>query len=158
MSFKINGKSINDFVKEATTNCESITTLGGSMTISGGMTIVNGGSVAITRNGKRHVLRGNRIIKKDGTWYVDGKAVDWDELGGKYEEENVVSIEITGSVQMLRTTMGNVTVKGDVLDLHTASGDVQCGDVLNVSTGSGDVNCGNVGGSVSTGSGNVYRK
>lgn len=149
---------LGDFIKDAVKGGETITALGGSMTMSGGVTIVNGGSVAITRNGKRYVLRGEKIIKKNGVWYVDGKAVDWAKLGGKYEEEHVVTIEITGSVQNLHTTMGNVTVHGDCVSVKTGSGDVQCQDAIDISTGSGDVHCGQVAGSVSTGSGNVYRK
>lgn len=159
MDIEINGMPLGEFIKDAAkTGCESITALGGSMTMSGGVTIVNGGSVAITRNGKRYVLRGEKIIKKGGVWYVDGKAVDWAQLGGKYEEEHVVNVEITGNVQSLHTTMGNVTVHGDCVSVDTGSGDVQCENAINVSTGSGDVHCGQVAGNVSTGSGNVYRK
>lgn len=158
---EINGMPLKDFIKDATKQAkEGITSISGGMVINNnGETIVKGGSVTITRNGKRHVLRGNNIIKKrDGQWYVDGKAVDWNELGGKYEEENVVSIEITGNVQLLNASVADVVVHGDVQNLKTGSGDVQCENAVNVSTGSGDVHCGDVAGLVSTGSGNVYRK
>ena len=161
MGIEINGKPLKDFIKDATNQArESITSISGGMIINNnGETIVKGGSVIITRNGKRHVLRGNNIIKKrDGQWYVDGKAVDWNDIGGKYEEENVVSIEITGNVQLLNASVADVVVHGDVQNLKTGSGDVQCENAVNVSTGSGDVHCGDVAGLVSTGSGNVYKK
>lgn len=157
MGITIGGKPLKEYIKGAK---ESVTSINGGMVINcNGETIINGGSVAITRNGKRHVLRGNTIIKKrDGQWYVDGKAVDWNDLGGKYEEEQVVSIEITGTVQNLCTTTADVVVHGDCQNVKTGSGAVQCEAAVNINTGSGDVHCGDVAGMVSTGSGNVYRK
>ncbi len=161
MGIQINGKPLKDYIKEATqTANEVVTSISGGMVINnGGETVIKGGSVKITRNGKSKVLRGGTIIKKkDGQWYVDGKAVDWNEIGGKYEEENVVSIEITGEVQNLCTTMADVVVHGDVQNVNTGSGDVQCESAVNIRTGSGDVHCGDVAGMVSTGSGDIYRR
>lgn len=158
MSIEINGKPLGAIIKDAMKSGESVMSVNGSMIQNGRTTIITGGSVVISRNGKKHVLRGNNIIKKDGQWYVDGKAVDWKDLGGKYEEEQVVSIEITGTVQNLCTTMADVVVHGDCQNVKTGSGDVQCENAVNINTGSGDVHCGDVAGMVSTGSGNVYRK
>lgn len=118
---------------------------------------VRSGMVKITRGGKTHTIRGENIEKRDGQWYADGKAVDWDSLGGRYEEKDVVSIEINGNVQNLATTSGDVTVRGAVANLSTGSGDVTCETAGNVSTGSGDVHCKQIKGMVSTCSGDIFR-
>lgn len=123
---------------------------------SSGRTVIVNGSVEVIRNGQKHTIRGNNIEKHDGQWYVDGRPVDWSELGGEYEQQNVVRIEITGTVQNLATTSGDVTVHGDVQNLRTGSGDVECENAVNVNTGSGDVHCKNITGMVSTGSGDIY--
>ena len=93
---------------------------------SGGRTVIVNGSVEVIRNGQKHTIRGNNIEKHDGQWYVDGRPVDWSELGG------------------------------DVQNLRTGSGDVECENAVNVNTGSGDVHCKNITGMVSTGSGDIY--
>ena len=116
----------------------------------------NNGTVTINRGGKKYVLHGERLEKIDGQWYRDGEPVDWDELGGKYEERDVVSIEIHGDVQQMSTSSGDVTIHGSVTNLRTGSGDVECESAINVSTGSGDVHCKNITGMVSTGSGDIY--
>lgn len=118
---------------------------------------VRSGMVKITRGGKTYTIRGENIEKRDGQWYADGKAVDWDSLGGRYEEKDVVSIEINGNVQNLATTSGDVTVRGAVANLSTGSGDVTCETAGNVSTGSGDVHCKQIKGMVSTCSGDIFR-
>ena len=118
---------------------------------------VRNGMVKITRGGKTYTIRGENIEKRDGPWYADGKAVDWDSLGGRYEEKDVVSIEINGNVQDLTTSGGDVTVNGLVTNLRTGSGDVVCDTAGNVNTGSGDVHCKHITGKVSTGSGDIYR-
>jgi len=120
--------------------------------------IRNNGSVTINRGGKSYELRGSTLENIDGKWYRDGNPVDWNELGGEYEEKNVVSIIINGDVQELTTRSGDVTVNGDVNVVKTGSGDVSCNNAIKVSTGSGDVSCNSITGSVSTGSGDIYHK
>lgn len=115
------------------------------------------GTVKVHRGDKTYTIRGNNIEKRDGKWYADGKPVDWDSIGGKYEESDVVRIEINGSVSNLATTSGDVVVNGSVSNLRTGSGDVQCQTASNVSTGSGDVHCKHITGMCSTGSGDIYR-
>lgn len=174
MGIEINGKPLKDYIKEQKEKGEVLEDVCGTQNIGGccintfhssqvfgvgdGFVLTNNASVTINRNGKKYTLKGDRIEKRNGQWYVDGKAVDWNELGGKYEEQQVVSIEITGEVQNLCATMADVVVHGDVQNVKTGSGDVQCENAVNVNTGSGDVHCGDVLGMVSTGSGNVYKK
>ena len=147
---KVNIK--NDF-----TGGETIIHGAGTRTITTGKrTVIKGGSVNIRRGDKTYTIKGDTIEKVDGRWYADGKAVDWDSIGGEYTESNVISIEINGDVQNLATTSGDVTVNGNVQNLRTGSGDVECEDAVNVNTGSGDVHCKNITGMVSTGSGDIY--
>lgn len=120
--------------------------------------ISNNGSVTVNRGGKTYELRGNRLEKIDGQWYRDGEPVDWNELGGEYEERDVVSITINGDVQELTTTNGDVTVNGDVNVVKTGTGNVRCDTAVKVNTGTGDVHCDTITGSVSTGMGNIYHK
>ena len=141
----------NDFSGETINNGAGSTT-----TITGRRTIIKGGSVNIRRGDRTYTIKGNTIEKIDGRWYADGKAVDWDSIGGEYTESNVVSIEINGNVQNLATTSGDVTVNGNIQNLSTASGDVKCNDAVNVSTSSGDVHCKNITGMVTTISGDIY--
>lgn len=128
-----------------------------SSTSSGRNVVVKGGSVNIRRGGKKYTITGDNIEKRNGQWYADGKPVDWNDLGGKYNESNVVHIEINGTVQKLNTTSGDVTVNGTVTNIHTGSGDVCCESATSVNTGSGDVHCKHITGMVSTGSGDIYR-
>ncbi len=115
------------------------------------------GSVCVTRGGKTFTVKGENIEKRDGQWYVDGKPVDWDDVGGEYQDSDVVRIEIHGTVQNLVSTSGDVTVNGSVGNISTGSGDVRCDTAANVSTGSGDVHCKNITGMCSTCSGDIYR-
>ena len=131
----------------------------GTTTIkTGRRTVIKGGSVNIRRGDKKYTIKGDTIEKIDGRWYADGKAVDWDSIGGEYAESSVVSIEINGDVQNLATSSGDVTVNGNVQNIRTGSGDVECNDAVNVNTGSGDVHCKNITGMVSTGSGDIYNR
>ena len=131
----------------------------GTTTIkTGRRTVIKGGSVNIRRGDKKYTIKGDTIEKIDGRWYADGKAVDWDAIGGEYAESSVVSIEINGDVQNLATSSGDVTVNGNVQNIRTGSGDVECNDAVNVNTGSGDVHCKNITGMVSTGSGDIYNR
>ena len=168
----INGKSMNDYIKEQAEKGEVLEDVYGTQNIggccvnhfsgtsivgqTGNMVLTNNASVTINRGGKRYTLKGDRVEKKNGRWYVDGKAVDWEEIGGKYEDE-FVSVEIHGNVEHLATQSGNVTVNGDVQSINTKSGDVECQSAFNINTMSGDVTCGPVGGNVSTMSGDIRR-
>ena len=152
---KSSSRSFN--IKNDFTGGETIIHGAGTRTISTGKpTVIKGGSVNIRRGDKTYTIKGDTIEKIDGHWYADGKAVDWDTIGGEYVESNVISIEINGNVQNLATTSGDVTVNGNVQNVRTASGDVECEDAVNVNTGSGDVHCKNITGMVSTGSGDIY--
>ena len=144
-------------IKNDFTGGETIIHGSGTRTISTGKrTIIKGGSINIKRGGKTYTIKGETIEKIDGRWYADGKAVDWDTIGGEYEDSNVISIEINGNVQNLATTSGDVTVNGTVQNVRTGSGDVKCDTATNVNTGSGDVHCKHITGMVSTGSGDIY--
>ena len=59
----------------------------------------NGGVVNIHRGGKTYTFQGEKIEKCDGQWIVDGKAVNWNEIGGRYEEENVIRIDVHDNVE-----------------------------------------------------------
>ena len=158
VNFSGGRKSHSSFnIKNDFTGGETIIHGAGTRTISvGKRTIIKGGSVNIKRGGKTYTIKGETIEKIDGRWYADGKAVDWDTIGGEYEDSNVISIEINGNVQNLATTSGDVTVNGTVQNLRTGSGDVKCDTATNVNTGSGDVHCKHITGMVSTGSGDIY--
>ena len=152
---KSSSRSFN--IKNDFTGGETIIHGAGTRTITTGKrTVIKGGSVNIRRGDKTYTIKGDTIEKIDGHWYADGKAVDWDTIGGEYVESNVISIEINGDVQNLATTSGDVTVNGNVQNVRTGSGDVECEDAVNVNTGSGDVHCKNITGMVSTGSGDIY--
>ena len=152
---KSSSRSFN--IKNDYTGGETIIHGAGTRTITTGKrTVIKGGSVNIRRGDRTYTIKGETIEKIDGRWYADGKAVDWDSIGGEYTESNVISIEINGDVQNLATTSGDVTVNGNVQNLRTGSGDVECEDAVNVNTGSGDVHCKNITGMVSTGSGDIY--
>ena len=118
---------------------------------------INSGSVKINRGGKSYTIEGKNIEKRDGQWFADGKPVDWKDVGGEYQDTDVVRIEIHGTVQNLVATSGDVTVNGSVANLSTGSGDVQCDTASNVSTGSGDVHCKHITGMCSTCSGDIYK-
>ena len=152
---KSSSRSFN--IKNDYTGGETIIHGAGTRTITTGKrTVIKGGSVNIRRGDKTYTIKGDTIEKIDGHWYADGKAVDWDTIGGEYVESNVISIVINGDVQNLATTSGDVTVNGNVQNVRTGSGDVECEDAVNVNTGSGDVHCKNITGMVSTGSGDIY--
>ena len=154
---KSSSRSFN--IKNDFTGGETIIHGAGTTTIkTGRRTVIKGGSVSIRRGDKKYTIKGDTIEKIDGRWYADGKAVDWDSIGGEYAESSVVSIEINGDVQNLATSSGDVTVNGNVQNIRTGSGDVECNDAVNVNTGSGDVHCKNITGMVSTGSGDIYNR
>jgi len=171
MSIIIKGKPMSEYIKEQMEKGEVLENVygvreeghtrsvyHGSQIIGGGnMVLTNNARVTISRGGKKYTIKGNRIEKRNGQWYVDGKAVDWDNIGGRYEEE-FTTVEIHGNVEQLHTQSGDVKVIGDVQNLCTTSGDVECQSAYNVHTTSGDVTCNQIGGSVSTISGDINRK
>ena len=147
---------MSDFIQsQIDKGCEVIERNTGTMTMNNGE-IVCSGSVVIRRGDKRIVLKGKSIVKKGGEWHVDGKKVDTSGVG--MTELDVVNIEITGDVTNLHTTSGDVTVNGSCISVMTGSGDVKCNEAVNVKTGSGDVTCSRIGGNVSTGSRDIYRR
>lgn len=154
---QINGKSVNEYVNEQINRgtCEVIN-VHGTMHRTNGRTIVCGGSVVINKGGKKVVLKGDRIIKENGKWYVDGREVDTSSVQASEVDE--VRIEITGNVESLTTSSGNVTVNGDCKSVNTSSGDVRCNDVVSINTASGDIHCENVNGNINTMSGDIYRR
>ena len=160
MGITIGGMSIHDYIEKQKKEGEVIENTSGTMTTynygSGrSVTMVCGGSVTITRKGRRYVLRGNRIEKRDSDWFVDGKRFDFD--GEKMDlEKDIVKIEIHGNVEKLHTETGDVTINGDVGSVQTASGDVQCNEAATISTMSGDVTCKGRPNSVSTMSGDIH--
>lgn len=170
----INGKPLDDFIKEQAEKGEVLENVCGTQWHSHGRNcrikinqmygdhenflLTDNAQVTIRRGDQRFTLRGDRIEKRNGQWFVDGKAVDWDTIGGEYKSEQVVSIEIHGNVNSLRTQMGNIKVDGDVQNINTTSGDVECHSAYNINTTSGDVTCGSVGGDVHTVSGDINRR
>lgn len=103
-------------------------------------------SGSCTVNGKTY--QGNSISIIDGKVIVDGKVQD---------EINVPKIEVTvnGDVGEIHNSSGDVTAQ-NVGEVTTTSGNVKCKEVSgSVKTTSGDVECGNVSKSVSTTSGDV---
>ncbi len=149
--------SLNTKTKKESSNKDTIIHGPGTTTINiGNRTIIKGGYVNIKRGNKTYTIKGKTIEKVNGQWFADGKPVDWNILGGQYEENNVVSIEINGTVQNLATTSGDVTVNGTVQVARTASGDIKCETATEVHTMSGDVHCKHIEGNVSTMSGDIY--
>ena len=107
-----------------------------------------GGSVNI--NGD--VYQGQNISISNGVVTVDG------EVQNKYSQQKI-EVSISGSVEQVTTSSGNVTVVGNVTHVGTISGDVDCGHVLgSVETVSGDVDCNDIAGRVRTVSGNIRQR
>ena len=144
-------------IKNDFTGGETIVHGSGTRTVTkGNRTVIKGGSVNINRGGKTYTIKGDIIEKINGRWYADGKAVEWNTIGGEYEENNIIGIQINGNVQNLVTTSGDVTVNGTVQIVNTTSGDVECETAAEVHTMSGDVHCKHIEGNVSTMSGDIY--
>lgn len=141
----INGKSLHEYVEEQKKKGDFVEFIGGATvtnTFNNGRkmaTIIDNGVVDIYRKGKKYHLQGNRIEQRGNDWYVDGKLFKFDD---KVDfEQSEIKIEITGEVQQLVTTSGDVTVNGDVTNIRTTSGDVSCNYAMNINTTSGDVTC-----------------
>jgi hypothetical protein len=102
-------------------------------------------------NGKTYV--GNSISVTNGKVIVDGKNVT--------PESKEINIKVEGNIQELKVdACDKIEVAGNVSNIHTQSGDVEVtGDVTgNIQTMSGDVDCANVGGSISSMSGDIKHR
>ncbi|MFH0289474.1 hypothetical protein ACGRSR_17925 [Vibrio owensii] len=97
-------------------------------------------------------VSGRNIVINDGKVIVDGKDVTPDS--------KEISIAIEGNVERLQADVcAQVAVSGDVGNISTQSGDVQCTQVGgSVSTMSGDVICSSIAGNASTMSGDVITR
>lgn len=96
---------------------------------------------------------GNSVTIINGKVIVDGKDMTPDAKN--------IDIRVVGDISKLSVDIcDSLTVTGNVNDLNTVSGDVSIGgDVSqNVKTVSGDVKCGNIGGKVTTVSGDIKNK
>jgi hypothetical protein len=98
-------------------------------------------------NGVRYT--GNNIVVKDNKVVIDGVETR--------SYANAVTITVEGDVEELHVDCcDSLIVNGNVNNLTTQSGDVECRDVTgNLNLTSGDVECGNVGGSIQTVSGDI---
>ena len=112
-------------------------------------TIINGiKGNKVTINGKTY--SGNNIQISNNKVFIDGKEVDC--------ADRELNISITGDVDTVKTTSGDVNVTGSVKSVSTTSGDIEIGGNVsgNVSSISGDVSAsGGIQGNVSTVSGDV---
>lgn len=119
-------------------------------------------------NGKS--IQGSNIVIINGKVIVDGKGVQSDD--------KIINITIEGNVEKMDVDVCNtISVKGEVNDVQTKSGDIEVhgnvkgsvssmsGDVEiggdvggNASSTSGDIICKNVSGNVSTMSGDITHK
>ena len=136
---KSSSRSFN--IKNDYTGGETIIHGAGTRTITTGKrTVIKGGSVNIRRGDRTYTIKGETIEKIDGRWYADGKAVDWDSIGGEYTESNVISIEINGDGDFEAPHVDcaklNIIINGD--------GDVvakkfNCEDVTIQIDGNGDI-------------------
>lgn len=94
---------------------------------------------------------GNSVSINGNSIIIDGKKVN----GG---DEKEININIEGNLDSLRFDYcNNLSIKGDVGEVDTGSGDVRVtGNIKgSVRTGSGDVSCKSISGNVKTGSGDV---
>jgi hypothetical protein len=98
-------------------------------------------------NGKS--FEGRNVIVTNNKVIIDGVDVT--------PESKTINITVDANIDKLDVDVcDKVIVNGNVNELATASGDVDCKDVTgSVRTVSGDIECGNVGGDVSTTSGDV---
>ena len=134
---------MHEYIEQQKQTGEVVENISGTMSTYSGKPrtmIISNGSVRIIRKGQTFTLRGTRIEKRGDEWYVDGKRFDFAGQQMSLEQDHV-TMEIQGSVQQLVLHTGNVTVHGDVTNLRTTSGDVQCQSALNITTVSGDVHC-----------------
>lgn len=93
------------------------------------------------------------IINNDQRIIINGKDVTPDA--------KKIDIKIDGNVDLVQVSACNsITVNGDTNSVKTSNGDVEVkGDVKEwVKTTNGDVKCGNVGGDVKTVNGDIKRR
>ena len=132
------------------------------------MNIINNGKVmsSITINGnsfegKSIVIRNNRVIINGNDVTPDEKVIN---ISVKGDLDNITSdycneIVITGSVNTVKSTSGDIECGNVTGNIETTSGDIECGNVGgNIKTISGDVKCDEVKGSVNTLSGDIKNK
>ena len=93
-------------------------------------------------SGRNVIINNNKVI-------VDGIDVTPDT--------KEINISVEGNINELTVDVcKTINVNGNVHELQTTSGDVQCNDVNNgIKTTSGDVECNNVTGNIQTTSGDV---
>lgn len=108
------------------------------------------GNVVI--NGKSYQTNGGSLkIDVSGNVIINGKTVD-------VIEDKKIEVFVTGEVESLQTTSGNITIDGNVSkNVKTVSGDVRVsGDISgDVQTVSGDVKSEKILGNVKTVSGDI---
>ena len=117
----------------------------------------------ITSNGSISIINGKVII--DGVEQDTGDAKEINiSIEGDVKTLNAPgcnTIEVSGNVDKLSTSSGDVEVGGNVYQgIQCSSGDVEVeGDVAgDIQTSSGDVKCGKVEGDVTTTSGSIKHK
>lgn len=94
-------------------------------------------------------------IDETGSVFVDGQPI---EEFTPEERPLFLKVEVSGNVESITTTDGEVAVHGDVGDIRTENGNVTCDEVYgDVRTENGNVHCGNVSGRVITENGNISR-
>lgn len=110
-------------------------------------------SGSITING-RTFTGDSFTISADGDVIVDGVSQGGKALVGP------ITVNVTGDVEHVSNTSGNINISGDSNITMTTSGDINVkGDVKgNASTTSGDIDCREVHGGASTVSGDISRK
>lgn len=93
-------------------------------------------------SGRNVIINNNKVI-------VDGIDVTPDT--------KEINISVEGNINELTVDVcKTININGNVYELQTTSGDVQCNDVNNgIKTTSGDVECNNVTGNIQTTSGDV---
>ncbi len=103
---------------------------------------------SITINGKSYVGKSVTIV--NGKVIVNGNEVT-------PEDSKTITINVEGDIDELNVdACEKITVKGNVKNIQTSSGDIDCGNVTGgIQTSSGDIECGDVGGSIQTSSGDV---
>jgi len=99
-------------------------------------------------SGRNVTISNNRVI-------IDGKDVT-DNL----PEQKTYNIQVDGNIDRIKCdACDKIIVTGEVGQIQTQSGDVECGNVKgSVSTMSGDVDCDSISGSVSTMSGDIKHR
>ena len=115
------------------------------------MTIISNNGNTVTINGQ--TFKGNSVSIINGQVIVDGV-----KQGEKIQEYNI-SVSVTGDVNSVTTSSGDVTVNGKVSSIKTQSGDVDVtGDAVTATTMSGDIDIGGACQSASSMSGGIKHR